>query len=517
MNLIKKIFAWIFALIAEIFKKKKKSKKTNNKKENISVEEQFSNKKNNIKTIDAIPDTTLPAYMLISDQDKDELINKIRNMRVALLSGNDIKEKSIEQIIDILNDNISEECEYDVASIEKYLAEQDFSKLSPHKINLLLAGYDDETKEKVNEIIVESIEISEKIDEAVDNLDGIIEYVEDNDVSLATRDFIEEEVLEEDEEVTLDENSLLYNKDILNTIENWDKSIVDKTKLTYDVVNYVTLTTVMLDDIVNEYDRVLDDYQHRRYNKRYYEEQLGRIKEKIEYLRDIKNSRIVYDEIVRLRKELDTKSKDKYDVLYNNEIFIDINNRCDILLEKVNRKVVDIKSKEKTKEDKDKEPEEEKDKDKDKDRLRDILLRFQDVGLGNSIVKSRLEKFEKARPTNINEFINWMYADFIKGVDEPFNFDVNKARTELACLFNDLHVVLTHVKGERPVKIEHINFLVDDLVNAVSVLKFEVEQVTDPKELADSSLVDEKINTLREKFVEKKESKTYVKSGKRVA
>lgn len=515
MNLIKKIFAWILALIAELFKKKKKSKKTNKKKEDNSVDEHFSNKKNNTKVIDAIPDTTLPAYMLISAQDKDELVNKIRSMREALLNENDIKEKSIEKIISILNENISEECEYDIASIEKYLADQDFSKLSSRKINLLLAGYDDETKEKINEIITESMEASEKVDEAADNLESIAEYVENNDISLATRDFIEEEILEEDEEVTLEEDSVLYNKDILNTIENWDKSIIDKTKLAYDVVNYVTLTTIMIDDIIDEYDRILDDYQHRRYNKYYYEEQLGRIKEKIEYLREIKNGSIVYDEIVRLRKELDTKSKDKYDVLYNNEIFIDINNRCDILLEKVNRKVVDIKSKEKTKEDKDKEPEE--DKDKDKDRLKDILLRFQDVGLGNSIVKSRLEKFEKARPTNINEFINGMYADFIKGVDEPFNFDVNKARTELACLFNDLHVVLTHVKGERPVKIEHINFLVEDLVNAVSVLKFEVEQVTDPKELADSSLVDEKINTLREKFVEKKESKTYVKSGKRVA
>ena len=87
VNLIKKIIAWILSLIASLFKKKKVVKK----KIVVTKEEQQEDKKKSKLTgINGIPDTTLPSYMMISEKEKLELIEKIRKIQKHLIEDNDI-------------------------------------------------------------------------------------------------------------------------------------------------------------------------------------------------------------------------------------------------------------------------------------------------------------------------------------------------------------------------------------------------------------------------------------------
>ena len=46
-----------------------------------------------------------------------------------------------------------------------------------------------------------------------------------------------------------------YYKDLLNSIKSWDKNIIDEVKLEYERVNYVTISTVMIDRIINKYQK----------------------------------------------------------------------------------------------------------------------------------------------------------------------------------------------------------------------------------------------------------------------
>lgn len=499
MNLIKKIIAWILSLIASLFKKKKKVVK---KKTSIFEEEQSKNKKKDkLTSINGVPDTTLPSYMIISDQDKLELIKNILEIKKHLLEDNDIKEKSIEKIIEVLKENV--DSDYSFSNLQKYLEKQDFSKLSPHKVRTLLESCDDITKEKINEIIEDSNTALKALNESINNLDEVVQYIDENDISFATKDLINDQVLS-NEEIPI------YDKDILNTIKTWDKCIVDKAKLEYDVVNYVTLSNVMIDDIIEEYNKIMDDYQHRRYNKFYYEEKLGRIKEQINYLEKIKNSSVVYTEIERLRNELYTKSKDKYDILYNNEIFIDIDKRCDELLGKVNQKVVDIKKEETKDEDREKREQEEY--------WRKILLRFQDLSLSQRIILLHQEmKLGRIDYEHANKYISWVYQEFLKGVDGPFNYERNRVKTELVNLYNDLNGLISKRDNMPYIMVNHINFRMEDLVDAVAVKKDEVERSLKLRELNISEQVDEKLDDIRTMYIDKKERKVFSKDSRKTA
>lgn len=512
MNLIKKIIAWILSLIKKIFGKKKK--RIIKKQDTNIMESQVSKNKIKGSGLESMPDT-LPSYMLISDQEKAELVNKIRGMRGALLNDNKIKEQSIEKIVEILNDNFSDKSEYSVDNIQKYLIEQDFSKLSPRKINALLEGYDDDTKEKINDIVEESRVATRAIVASADNLETIAEYIEDNDISFVTRDLINEQILDNEEKIVDSPKQVaVYDKDILDTIKKWDQGIIDKAKLEYDVVNYVTISNVMIDEILEEYDKIIDDYQHRRYNRRYYEEQLNKIKEKIDYLRNIKNTGAVSDEIDRLRKELYTKSKDKYDILYNNEIFIDVDKKCDELLEKVNRKVVDIRTKEKVPENKEIEEKKEQEEYWEK-----ILLRFQDLSLSQRIILLHQEmRLGNVDYIHVYKYVNGIYDDFMNGVDGPFNYERNRVKTELVNLYNDLSIIIANQEKKPLVMVDHINFRMEDLVDAVEIKKYEVEKSLNTKGLPNSELVDEKLENIRDKYINNRVGeKTFSKGSRRSA
>ena len=188
-----------------------------------------------------------------------------------------------------------------------------------------------------------------------------------------------------------------------------------------------------------------------------------------------------------MRKELYTKSKDKYDILYNNEIFMNIDNKCDELLNKVNQKVVDIKKNEDNKVFK----ENKKDKLKE-EYLKKILLRFKDLNLSRDLILLHQKReLEIEDYGNLSLYLSDVYHEFVKGVSNEFNYQRNKTKTELVKLYNDLNNIISYNKGEKHVSIDHINFKMMDLIDAVKIKKIEVENsIGDFKEISNSNVVD---------------------------
>lgn len=441
----------------------------------------------------------LPPYMMIDESGKLVLINNIEKAK-QILKNNDIKKREIAKIIALLS-NIG----IDKETLESLNKED---KLDNKRLEAVLASCDSVVKENVYKIIDDYNKKTVLIKETINTLDNMTEYVKKNDISFETSNLINNEVSNitiesiEDKPVTID-------KDVLNTIKNWDKNIVGEVKLEYEKVNYVTISTLMIDKMMDKYKKIEEDYKNHRFNKSYYEKELNKIKEQINYLKKIKNTSAVYTEIEKLKKELYTKSKDKYDILYNNEIFMDMNKKCDELLNKVNQKVVDIK-----KEDKSKEEENKKERLKE-EYLKKILLRFKDLHLSRELILLHQQKeVEIEDYGDLSIYLNQVYLEFIDGVSDKFNYQRNKAKTELVKLYNDLNNIMSHQKKEEHISIEHINFKMEDLIDAVKIRKEEVENNIDIKKKSPySSQVDEKIQQFEEKFIGIEHGKTLKKAS----
>ena len=221
-------------------------------------------------------------------------------------------------------------------------------------------------------------------------------------------------------------------------------------------------------------------------------------------LMNLKNKSQVYNEITRLRKELYTKSKDKYDLLYNNEIFMNIDKKCDDLLNKVNAKVIDIK-KEEVKENK---------VDKRKEYLENIIKRFQDMDLARELILKDVD-IELEKNDSLINYVNHIYNEFLYGESGEFNFEKNRNKTELVKFFNNINVAISYIKEENSISIGHINFRMNDLVDAVSVKKNELEDLIEKKYnyKIDNPLIDDKLNKLNPNY--KKETNKVLKKTKK--
>ena len=137
---------------------------------------------------------------------------------------------------------------------------------------------------------------------------------------------------------------------------------------------------------------------------------------------------------------------------------MNINEKFDELVSKVNAKVVDIK-KEETKKD---------NINKKNEYLKNILLRFQDMELARDIILEK-EKIDFKNDKEMILYIKNMYNEFNVDIDIPFNFNRNRDKTELVVLFNRLNRVNCYLKKEKYISIEHINFRMNDLVEAVNI------------------------------------------------
>ena len=477
MTLIKKIIAWIINLFKHIFSSKTNVKKTVLPKNDIN---KLDNKKRKLN--DGIFNDNIPPYLIISNQDKELLINNINKLKQILIN-NTSKEIIIEKITQILGDSLEGQS---LNKIKTQLNKEDFSKLSVSKLKGVLKEFNVDN-EKINNVVNDIAMQKESIEKKVSNINYLLEYVDENGISIIGKDAINNEL---NKDITI-----IFNKDIINVIKDWNKSIVNDVMLEYEQVNYVTVSTTLIDKIIEKYKNIEDDYHHHRYNKNYYNQELNKLKAQITYLQDIKNRHDVDVEIKELRKQLYSKSKDKYDLLYNNEIFMNINNKCDELLKNINQRIVDIKNNSKNIIEKQENQQQE-------DYLQKILLRFKDIELAKQLIL-----FSQNKDIDLNNkllYIDSIYKEFLVGIDEPFNFNRNKAKTELVKLYNDLNKVIYSIKKESYIIVEHINFRMEDLIDAVIVKKNELCSVCPrEKDLNNSELVNKKIEKMKKKYLER--------------
>ena len=425
----------------------------------------------------------------------------------TLQSEKFFNDSEISNIIDILDKcNLKDNSELkEMIESFKNNLNKSFNKNTNKQFELLVNYLPKDKKDDIS-LKYNSIYHDRKvINENINNLDITIDKLEKRNITLIEKNSIEDKI---DNFINSKNTNLLedvnnINSDILYTMKNINKNIIDKVKIEYKKINYVTLTTELLDEIQLKFKKIESEYNSHLYNKYYYEREINKIKKHILELKELKNKPEVYSEILKLRKELYTKSKDKYDILYNNEVFMNINEQCDNLIGKVNAKVVDIKKEKKEKEAK---------KDKNKEYLKKIILRFKDMELARElIIGNEQEDFDNYKEMIL--YIKNIYEGYSDIELPPFNFERNKQKTELIILFNKLNKVNCHLKKEKYLPIEHINFRMNDILDAVNYKKEELSKIMLKEYNIDISnkFVDEKINNLMKKEKSNK-VKTLVKN-----
>ena len=455
MTVIKKIIFWLIELIRNLFRRKN----------NDSVEKQKESKKKNKKSKNKadiiIPtNTTLPSYLIISDHDKDQLIYKVTLMKNAFLEEStkikDNEEKElIKQIQEKYDIRVSEILDRkDLDTIVKNLNNEDKKAVINEYNNINTREKEfkihlNEVDKVINEIAKNKISIFEeqKIEDAVDNIT--------NDKELST---------------DIDQKVDSFCANIREVIDDIDDYFINEVKREYNKVNYVTVSTLLIDKNYERYKKLENDFKNHRYNKYYYEREISKIKKELKKIENLKNKKDVSNHINQLKKELYTKSKDKYDLLYNNEVFMNFNKECDMLLEKVNTKVIDIKKDNKPKDEIKDDKEEKK-----KKYLDNILKRFRDMELARRLISlSQIEDNELINNKEV-DFVNMIYDKYNNGVDGEFNFIRNKKKTELVIMFNELNMAISKETKKPFISIDHINFRMNDLEEAVEVKKKELD------------------------------------------
>ena len=346
------------------------------------------------------------------------------------------------------------------------------------------------------------LENNEQLLKEIDLLYKTINY---QDISFYQEEKIDEKI-----------DSLLNDKDFhlntLNKVENvksyinevirdFDKNIKDKVLMEYNVVNYVTLSTVLIDETFKELKKLEEDYKDHKYNKFYYDREINKIKARINKLYKLRDTKEVYKEIEELRRSFYIKSKDKYDLLYNGEIFININSKCDELLQKVNKRVIDIKKNKESNKDK-----EEKDNDNKDEYLKEsIIKRFQDIELAMKIIMlNKKDKLELLDAKDVFNYLNGVYYDFLTGEKVIFNYERNKTKTELVKFYNSLNRLNAYMDNEEYIFIRHINYQMNDLIEQTMIKKQELEKKLEVKyhyiknKHEEGILIDNKLDILKE-------------------
>lgn len=289
-----------------------------------------------------------------------------------------------------------------------------------------------------------------------------------------------------DQELNLNTNEKLnILKENISTIidkklDDYETSILKKAYHEYDSVNYVIITTILIDDIIDEINQLNEDFQKNKYSQIEYERKIKKIKEKISKLETINNRKEVQDEIEKLRKDFYTKRKDKYDLLYNEEVFVNLNKKCDELLdiiykkEKINstniliENAIEIENNKRKKE----ENEEKKIRKKKQEKIEqeyneNVIKRFIDMEFAHKFILLR-EKNRKILTTKeeiIKETLNY-YNEFIIGEIHEFNFERNKIKTEVTKLYNDITSTICCIEKKEFIPLEHINIKLEDLTQA---------------------------------------------------
>ena len=458
MRIIKSIIATIIAFFKKLFHKDKKK----NGKKNINV-------KKNQKVV--IPLAKLPECFYIDNGSKEDIINSLKLIYEKLNSNNGDDQNSLIEKMELksfhdnlIHDNINSNYNYII----------------------------------INDLInnVEKNKISYYLESQLNNLcDNLLNIKNLNDIE--------------------SEKIIKFSELFKEIIKESDDYIIKKTKKEYDRVNYITINNVLIDEVNNDIAKLDEDFNKHKYNKYYYDKKIRKLKRRILELERIKEKDLVWNEILILRNDYYTKSKDKYDLLYNDEVYVNLIKRCDLILEKVNKKVIDVKFNK-------------KDNNKNSKNKKDELLalkiykRYEDLAIARRKILLNEEKF--IYPNNKEELIKYLdslYSDFLKkDSNSGFNYQRNLIKYKAVIFDNNLTKIICSLTGDGYIPLEHINtkmdFILQDTYNKKQYLELILHQ-KDNYESENSIKVDEKINKLLNKEngidMNQEKNKKYIKTN----
>ena len=348
------------------------------------------------------------------------------------------------------------------------------------------------------------------------NIQSITKKIEKDKISIIVLSNIDEKI---DELLSIPQQEKFlemvkeFNNESLDIIKETDKKILQQVKKEYHRLDYVALTTFLIDDINNDLDYYFKSIRDHRHNRYYYNRLLNGLKNRIVYLQTIYDYDTIQQELLRLKKDLMVKNMDKYDLLYNDEIFLKLIEDCDNLLNSVNEKVVDSqKKKEEPKTSKTKEIKKQEERKKQEENQRkkedelfkeNILKRFKDMELARRLIElSEVEEIGFQSVDDLLKYLNKSYCDFLQGEQDPFYFERNRTKTELVKLCNKIMRVDSLLNNEEYLQLLHTNYRMDDILELTMVRKDKLEETLVKrfgyqKDLhEESSLVDDKIQTI---------------------
>ena len=394
---------------------------------------------------------------------------------------------------------------------------------------------------RINEVHEKIISLNmDNNKEEIMKINQLMEKIEKSNISFYQYEKINEKLdemfIKEENKVEIMNTISKINDEIIEIVENFDRNIGNKVLEKYNEINYLTLSTLILDETLDEIKKLEEDYKHHRYNKYYYNRKINHIKERILNLKQYSETQDVKMEILRLREMMYLKSKDKYDLLYNDEAYINIESICNELLDKVNKRIIDLKSSIKAKksekviekkDDLNKKDRSEKNKrhQEELQKLDNILKRFQDLELARKLIL--LDKDDELEFNHANDillYLNNIYYNFLNGDKLVFNFERNKTKTELVKFYNKLNGLDCFLNKKEYIFVDHINFPLEDLIDISIEKKSMIEDKLNDKyhfnfaKNEGSILCNNKLLLLQEKEREKNKlnSKTKVYEKKSI-
>ena len=484
MSLIKRIIKWLIAFFKRLFGKKDKLSKT----VKIKKDKKKDKKKSKIELKGQL-DPELPDYMVIKNYDKEMLIYSITLMKKFLEEMNvKRKEQTEKEIIEII------EKKYNLVKSDIKKSIPKIKEIANQKqLETIIKDLDSESKKEIINSYTNMIKKDEEFSVHLKEIDKVINKINNNDISIIAEDEIDREIsnIVNDKEIkdNLEEKIDYFNKKIYELIDTIDEEFIKNVNKEYQVINYVTVSTMIIDKNLERFKKLEEDFKKHKFNKFYYEREVKKIKHQLNQIKDLKNTKEVNEHIDKLKKELFTKSKDKYDLLYNNEVFMNFDKMCDNLTNKINAKVVDIKKVENKKEEKTEEI-------KKKKYLENILRRFEDLKTAREYILMIQKEDNELINVGENIFIKNIYKRFNDGINLDFNFERNKQKTELVVLLNEINMVISKKDKEPYITLDHINFRMDDLIEAAQVKKDILSKKVNQTETEEHIKTDDKIKSL---------------------
>ncbi|MBP5683704.1 MAG: hypothetical protein J6X02_00430, partial [Bacilli bacterium] len=299
------------------------------------------------------------------------------------------------------------------------------------------------------------------------------------------------------------------NEVINNKLDKHEKDLIEKAYDKYEKVNYVIATTVEIEEIEEDLKDLCDEIKINNHKKIYYQDKIKDIKKKIERLQKINKIPSVSKELERLKEDFYTKEHDKYDLLYNNEVFINLEKQCDdlsdiieerenkeretVIARKQEEKVRKQEEKEKFQEQELKREEQKRERQKEKDDYIDnIIRRYRDLKIAADLISSGIIFHAiKRKNKDIVEVLHDDYDEFLKGEEAPFEFNRNRKKTEVSVLYNNLLEVLTSYQGLPFEPVMHINYPYQNLLEETLSIKDTVDRMT-TKKTGHDMVLDEK-------------------------